>query len=174
MKKTNYTYLTPTEPAALLATLSDRVGEYNAMQGDRRALFTLKSCDTDAGAFKLCVREGATSALNLDLACTATSDGAGTKIEGTLVHDPAEGTPTFGARLYALFLAGFARLTFLALMYGIVLGVSYLFPGRNFWVPAIPPAITLIVMIVRAILMRRRLPKRIDRFFLDFCGCTPE
>ena len=174
MKRTKFAYLTPTEPSALLATLSDRVGEYNAMQGDRRALISLKSCDTDAGTFTLCVREGTTPALNLDLAGSATVDANGTKIEAALTHDPAEGTPTFGACLYGLFLAGFARLTVLALMYGIILGISYLFPGRNFWVPAIPPAITLIVMIVRAILMRRRLPKRIDRFFCDFCGCTTE
>ena len=174
MKRTKFAYLTPTEPSALLATLSDRVGEYNAMQGDRRALLSLKSSDPDAGSFVLRVREGATPALNLDLAGSATVDANGTKIEAALAHDPAEGTPTFGARLYGLFLAGFARLTVLALMYGIILGISYLFPGRNFWVPAIPPAITLIVMIVRAILMRRRLPKRIDRFFCDFCGCTPE
>ena len=77
MKRTNYTYLTPTEPAALLATLSDRVGEYNAMQGDRRALISLKSCDTDAGTFTLCVREGTIPALNLDLACTATAGEGG-------------------------------------------------------------------------------------------------
>ena len=49
-------------------------------------------------------------------------------------------------------------------------GVSFLFPGRNFWIPAIPPAILLVSMIVRAIAVRRRLPRRVDRFFTDFCG----
>ncbi|MBR6917540.1 MAG: hypothetical protein IKN38_05090, partial [Clostridia bacterium] len=83
---------------------------------------------------------------------------------------PADGEPTFGSRLYGLFLAGFARLTVLALFYGIILGVSFLFPGRNFWIPAIPPAILLVSMIVRAIAVRRRLPRRVDRFFTDFCG----
>ena len=129
--------------------------------------------DPEAGTFTLLVREGTVPEGNLDLAVTVAPEGERTKVTATLSHNPADGRPTFGSRLYGLFLAGFARLTVLALFYGILLGVSFIFPGRNFWVPAIPPAILFISMIVRAIKVRRRLPKRIDRFFCDFCGCTP-
>ena len=171
MKRSTFDYTTPTDPAALLSSIEQRVGEYNALQGDRRALFTLRGSDAEKGTFTLLVREGATPEGNLDLSVSVAPDGeGGTSVRGTLIHDPADGQPTFGSRLYALFLAGFARLTFLALFYGIILGVSYLFPGRNFFIPAIPPAVLLVVMIVRAIVVRRRLPRRIDRFFTDFCG----
>lgn len=170
MKRTTFDYTTPTEPAALLASIDERVGEYNALQGDRRALFALKDADPEKGTFTLRVREGATPEGSLDLSVTVTPHDGGAAICGELTHDPADGTPTFGARLYGLFVAGFARLTVLALFYGILLGVSFLFPGRNFWVPAIPPAILLVSMTVRAIAVRRRLPRRVDRFFTDFCG----
>ena len=171
MKRTTFDYTTPTEPAALLASIDERVGEFNALQGDRRALFALKDADPGKGTFTLRVREGATPEGNLDLSVSVTeNEDGGAGIRATLAHDPADGEPTFGSRLYGLFLAGFARLTVLALFYGIILGVSFLFPGRNFWIPAIPPAILLVSMIVRAIAVRRRLPRRVDRFFTDFCG----
>ena len=170
MKPTVYEYTTATDPEALLSSIGERVDEYNAMQGDRRALITLRSSDAEQGTFTLLVREGTTPKGNLDLSVTVTPGDDGALIRGTLAHDPEDGKPTFGSRLYGLFLAGFARLTVLALFYGIILGVSFLFPGRNFWIPAIPPAIVLVLMITRAILIRARLPKRIDRFFVDFCG----
>ena len=171
MKQSTFGYTTPTDSDALLSSIEQRVGEYNALQGDRRALFTLRESDPERGTFTLLVREGATPEGNLDLSVSVTpSDEGGARIRGSLAHDPADGKPTFGSRLYGLFLAGFARLTVLVLFYGIILGVSYLFPGRNFWIPAIPPAILLVSMIVRAIVVRRRLPRRIDRFFTDFCG----
>lgn len=173
MKRTVYEYTTATAPDALLGSVGERVGEYNRMQGDRRSLLTLRDCDPEAGFFTLRVREGATPAGNLDLSVSVTPDeGGGSVIRGALAHDPADGKPTVGSRLYGIFLAGIARLTALAIFYGVVLAVSYLFPGRNFWVPAIPPAVALVVMVTRAILIRRRLPNRIDRFFLDFCGGT--
>lgn len=175
MKRTLYEYRTATEPDALLSSIEGRVEEYNAVQSDRRSLFTLREADSEKGSFTLLVREGTTSAGNLDLSVTLTpGEDGGSVVRGTLAHDPADGKPTFGAKLYGLFLSGFARLTVLALFYGILLGVSFLFPGRNFWVPAIPPAILLVLMIVRAILARRRLPGRIDRFFCDFCGAKPQ
>ena len=175
MKRTLYEYETVTEPDALLASVETRVEEYNAMQSDRRSLITLRDCDAEAGRFTLLVREGTTPAGNLDLSVSITPGTAGgSAIRGTLAHDPADGKPTFGGKLYGLLLSGFARLTVLALFYAIILGVSFLFPGRNFWVPAIPPAILLVLMIVRAIVARRRLPKRIDRFFCDFCGAKPQ
>lgn len=170
MKPTVYEYSTATDPGALLSSIGERVDEYNALQGDRRALFTLRQSDTETGTFILLVREGVTPKGNLDLSVSVTAENDGALIRGTLAHNSADGKPTFGSRLYGLFLAGFARLTVLALFYGILLGVSFLFPGRNFWIPAIPPAIALVVMITRAILIRARLPKRIDRFFIDFCG----
>ena len=171
MKRTLYAYTTATEPDALLASVKDRVEEYNAMQSDRRSLFILRDADPEKGTFTLLVREGTNPAGNLDLAVSVTpGEDGGSAIRGTLAHDPADGKPTFASKLYGLLLSVFARLTVLALFYGIILGVSFLFPGRNFWVPAIPPAILLVLMIVRAILARRRLPKRIDRFFTDFCG----
>lgn len=172
MKPTVYEYSTATDPEALLSSIGERVDEYNAMQGDRRALFTLRKTEAEQGTFTLLVREGATPAGNLDLSVSVTPDDDGAVIRGTLAHDPEDGKPTFGGRLYGLLLSGFARLTVLALFYGIILGVSFLFPGRNFWIPAIPPAIMLTLMITRAILIRARLPKRIDRFFCDFCGAT--
>lgn len=174
MKNTTFAYTTATSPDALFASVGERVDEYNAMQGDRRALLTLRNSDAERGTFTLLVREGATPAANLDLTVSVTPEDGGAVIRGTLAHDPADGKPTFLSRLYGLFLAGFARLTVLALFYGILLGVSFIFPGRNFWIPAIPPAILLVVMIVRAILIRRRLPRRIDRFFTDFCGARTE
>lgn len=171
MKRTLYEYSTPTAPEALLASIGERVDEYNAAQGDRRVRFALRDCDFEKGIFTLLVREGTTTAGNLDLSVSVSPDASGgSEICGTLAHDPADDKPTFGSRLYGLFLAGFARLTLLALFYGILLGVSYLFPGRNFWIPAIPPAILLIVMIARSILSHRRLPRRIDFFFENFCG----
>ena len=172
MKPTVYEYSTATDPEALLSSIGERVDEYNAMQGDRRALFTLRKTEAEQGTFTLLVREGATPVGNLDLSVSVTPDDDGAVIRGTLAHDPEDGKPTFGGRLYGLLLSGFARLTVLALFYGIILGVSFLFPGRNFWIPAIPPAIMLTLMITRAILIRARLPKRIDRFFCDFCGAT--
>ena len=175
MKRTLYEYTTATEPDALLASVKERVEEYNAMQSDRRSLFTLRDSDPEKGSITLLVREGTTPAGNLDLAVAVTPEkGGGSVIRGTLAHDPADGKPTFGTKLYGLLLSWVARLTVLALFYGIILGVSSLFPGRNFWVPAIPPAILLVVMIVRAVRVRRRLPKRIDRFFCDFCGAKPQ
>ena len=174
MKKTVYEYTTRTTPDALLASLEKRVEEYDAMQGDRRALISLRESDAENATFTLLVREGATPAGNLDLKVTLSPDGSGgAAIRGTLAHDPADGEPTFGTRLYGLFLSGFARLTVLLLFYGILLGVAYAFPGRNFLLPAIPPAVVLVLMVFRSVLVRRRLPKRIDRFFVDFCGATP-
>ena len=170
MKTTLYEYETATDPAALLSSIGERVDEFNALQGDRRARFTLRDSDPDQGTFTLLVREGSTRQGNLDLAVTVTPEGDAARMTGTLAHNPADGEATFGGKLYGLFLSGFARLTVLALFYGIVLGVSFLFPGRNFWIPAIPPAILLVSMTVRAILVRRSLPKRIRRFFVDFCG----
>ncbi|MBO4283925.1 MAG: hypothetical protein J5958_04795 [Clostridia bacterium] len=175
MKRTLYEYTTATEPDALLSSVEGRVEEYNEMQSDRRSLFTLRDSDPEKGNFTLLVREGTTPAGNLDLSVSVTREkDGGSLIRGTLAHDPADGKPTFASKLYGLLLSVFARLTVLALFYGIILGVSFLFPGRNFWVPAIPPAILLVVMIVRAILARRSLPKRIDRFFCDFCGAKPQ
>ena len=175
MKQTQFNYTTVTAPDALLSSVDERTKEFNALQGDRRARITLKHSDPERGTFTLLVREGATPAGNLDLTVSVAPDAnGGAAIRGTLTHDPADGEATFGTRLYGLLLSGFARLTVLALFYGILLGVSYLFPGRNFWVPAIPPAILLVLMIVRAILVRRRLPKRIDRFFTDFCGAKKQ
>ena len=172
MKPTVYEYSTITTPDALLSSIGERVDEFNALQSDRRARFALRDADPEQGTFTLLVREGTTPEGNLDLAVTVTPEGERTKVTATFSHNPADGQPTFGSRLYGLFLAGFARLTVLALFYGILLGVSFVFPGRNFWVPAIPPAILLISMIVRAIVVRRLLPKRVNRFFCDFCGCT--
>jgi hypothetical protein len=172
VKPTVYEYSTITTPDALLSSLGERVDEFNALQSDRRAKITLRETDPAAGTFTLLVREGTTPEGNLDLAVTVAPEGERTKVTATFSHNPADGKPTFGSRLYGLFLAGFARLTVLALFYGILLGVSFVFPGRNFWVPAIPPAILLISMIVRAIVVRRLLPKRVNRFFCDFCGCT--
>ncbi|MBP5429156.1 MAG: hypothetical protein J6Z04_07745 [Clostridia bacterium] len=170
MKQTTFDYTTVTAPDALLGSVGERVDEFNATQGDRRARLTLKDSDPEKGTFTLRVREGAAPESSLDLAVTVTPHDGGAAIRGELTHDPADGTPTFGSRLYGLFVAGFARLTVLTLFYGILLGVSFLFPGRNFWVPAIPPAILLVWMTVRAITVRRRLPRRVDRFFTDFCG----
>ena len=170
MKQTTFDYTTVTAPDALLGSVGERVDEFNATQGDRRARLTPKECDANRGTFTLRVREGATPESSLDLSVTVTPHDGGAAIRGELTHDPADGTPTFGTRLYGLFVAGFARLTVLALFYGILLGVSFLFPGRNFWVPAIPPALLLVLMTVRAIAVRRRLPRRVDRFFTDFCG----
>ena len=172
MKPTVYEYSTITTPDALLSSLGERVDEFNALQSDRRAKISLRDSDPERGTFTLLVRVGTTPEGNLDLAVTVIPEGERTKVTATFSNNPADGKPTFGSRLYGLFLAGFARLTVLALFYGILLGVSFIFPGRNFWVPAIPPAIFLISMIVRAIVVRRRLPKRINRFFCDFCGCT--
>ena len=175
MKQTQFNYTTATSPDALIASVDERITEFNALQGDRRARIALKRSDPEQGTFTLLVREGTTPAGNLDLAVTVTPDqNGGASLRGTLAHDPADGEVTFGSRLYGLLLSGVARLTVLALFYGILLGVSYLFPGRNFWVPAIPPAILLVLMIVRAITVRRRLPGRIDRFFTDFCGAKPQ
>ena len=173
MKPVVYEYETVTKSDALLSSLGERVDEFNLLQGDRRAKITLRETDPAAGTFTLLVREGTVPEGNLDLSVTVAPEGERTKVTATLSHNPADGRPTFGSKLYGLFLAGFARLTVLALFYGILLGVSFIFPGRNFWVPAIPPAILFISMIVRAIKVRRRLPKRIARFFCDFCGCTP-
>lgn len=174
MKRTVYEYASATAADALLGSVGERVDEFNMMQGDRRSRLTLRDCDAERGSFTLRVREGTDPADNLDLFVSVSADdGGGSQIRGELAHDSSDGEPTFGARLYGLFIAGFARLTVLVLFYGILLGVSFLFPGRNFWVPAIPPAVALVVMVVRAILARRRLPKRIDCFFTDFCGATP-
>ena len=173
MKSAVYEYSTVTKSDALLSSIGERVDEFNLLQSDRRAKITLRDSDPEQGTFTLLVREGTVPEGNLDLAVTVAPEGERTKVTATLSHNPADGNPTFGSKLYGLFLAGFARLTVLALFYGILLGVSFIFPGRNFWVPAIPPAILFISMIVRAIKVRRRLPKRIARFFCDFCGCTP-
>ena len=172
MKPTVYEYTTITTPDALLSSIGERVDEFNALQSDRRARFALRDADPEAGTFTLLVREGTTPEGNLDLSVSVVREGERATVRATLAHNPADGQPTFGSRLYGTFLAGFARLTVLALFYGILLGVSFIFPGRNFWVPAIPPAILLISMIVRAITVRRRLPGRIARFFCDFCGCS--
>ncbi len=172
MKSAFFAYTTATQSDALLSSIGERVDEFNALQSDRRAKFSLRDSDPATGTFTLLVREGTVPEGNLDLSVTLTPEGERTRVTATLAHNPADGRPTFGSRLYGLFLSGFARLTVLALFYGILLGVSFIFPGRNFWVPAIPPAILLVSMTVRAILVRRRLPKRIARFFTDFCGCT--
>lgn len=174
MKKSSFDYTTVTSPDALLDSLGERVDEFNATVSDRRARFTVRNCDPEKGTFTLLVREGTTPEGSLDLSVSVSQNEGGAAIRGTLAHDPADGEPTFGTKLYGLFLSGFARLTVLAIFYGILLGVSRLFPGWNFWVPAIPPALLLVLMTVRAILVRRRLPKRIDRFFTDFCGAKDQ
>lgn len=156
---------TQTEPAAVLTVLPERVDEFNAMHPDRRCHFTVLPAEEEQ--IRLRIWDGVSEGDSLTFAGTLSPGETGCRIIGEITRSaPGEG------RLYGFFIAALARLTVLLLLYGTVLGISFLVGGRSFLLPLIAPAVIAAGMTGRAVSVRHGLPGRVRGFFCDYLGCT--
>ncbi len=163
-------FRTETEPEAIAEHLAERAEEFSAVRGDPRE--HIRMLDGDSTMLRLCVKDGLTAGDRLDFSATIskTKDGY-TLIDGEIM--PASDGQGRALGVFYGFLVSFAaRLTVLALLYGAILGISFLCGGRGFLLPAIPSVLLAIVWAVRAIRVRCTLRRRISDFFCTCFACT--
>ena len=163
-------FKTMTEREALLRLLPERIEEHNLMHRDAREHLSLLS--SDDGSFRLRVRRAVSEDAAVDLTAAITSDRDGSTCLDCALVPLSSGKRRFGAVLYGLLLAGFARLTLLALLYGAILGISLLAGGDGPWLPLIPPVALALFMALRAIRVSLGMRRRITAFFTSYLGCT--
>ncbi len=157
-----------TDIETLTRLLPERIEEYNRMHRDEREHLSLLPSDPDALRIRVSgVREDA--ATDFVASLTQNADGF-TKIAGKL-EKTARGSKRFWAVLYRLLLAGAARLTLLALLYGAVLGISLLVGGDSLWLPLLPSVACALWMSFSALRVALSKRRRTVSFFTAYLGC---
>ena len=159
-----------TEPDMLLGLIPSRIEEFNMMHRDTREHLSLVFAEPSELRIRVCnAREEAAST---DLVAKITADGEGGALLSAELQKKASGRKRFFAVLYGLVLAGLARLTVLALLYGAVLGISRLVGGKSFLLAAIPSIVLALGMTFSALRVAFSTRRRVASFFTAYLGCT--
>lgn len=159
-------FLCPLSPSEIVATLDDRIFEYNASRRKRHLRIKKLECTESV----LRIREGKRGRLGVvafDGTLKSTSEG--TEISGSVVRIPK---PKVKDRALDLLLKMAVIVPLLALAYGAFLGLSLLFGGENYIVPIIVPAFVFVLSFssyLTDVFMQRR---RVARFMIAYLGAV--
>ena len=158
-----------TDLQTMQGVLPERMEEYNRMHRDVREHLSL--LPSGNGTLRIRVGAARDEAAATDFVATVSEQANGTTQISGSIQKTEGGKRRLFSILYGLLLAGAARLTLLALLYGAVLGISLLIGGDSFLLPLVPALAIALWMSLSALRVALSKRRRIVSFFTSYLGC---